>query len=332
MYKRSRTETVWIMKGDSLEQLQQELQPLKELQRLTAEASTGTAGTITIGIGSVQERLQGVHLSFLEAEEDMHWRRLARQNRNDLWKTTAGRLDPSVFLDRGCFVDFLKIGTPAQLKSFVNEYASGLLDLDWHASPIGYYILNDLTLEVFRAAKDMYRHVEAPEEMVYPLQQQIETIRSWPEACAFLMKLTEQFWAWRSRTNDKYGDMLRKVKEYIQDHYDKDYISLQDAAEHVKISPSHLSKVFSQETGQTFIEYLTQTRIRKAMELLQSTSAKSYEIADQVGYNDAHYFSNLFKRVTGMTTKEYRKSRSMGEALSGPEGEEAEAIETCDQG
>lgn len=332
MCKRSRTETVWIMKGDSLEQLQQELQPLKELQRLTAEASTGTVGTITIGIGSVQERLQGVHLSFLEAEEDMHWRRLARQNRHDLWKTSAGRLDPSVFLDRGRFVDFLKIGTPAQLKSFVNEYASGLLDLDWHASPIGYYILNDLTLEVFRAAKDMYRHVEAPEEMVHPLQQQIETIRSWTEACAFLVKLTEQFWAWRSRTSDKYGEMLRKVKEYIQDHYGKDYISLQDAAEHVTISPSHLSKVFSQETGQTFIEYLTQTRIRKAMELLQSTSAKSYEIAYQVGYNDAHYFSNLFKRVTGMTTKEYRKSWSLGDVLSSPEGEEAEAIDTCDQG
>lgn len=332
MYKRSRTETVWIIKADSLEQLQQELEPLKELQRLTAEASTETTGTVTIGIGSVQERLQGVHLSFLEAEEDMHWRRLSRQNRYDLWQTTSGRLDPSVFLDRGCFVDFLKIGTPAQLKSFVHDYASGLHDLDWYASPIGYYILNDLTLEVFRAAKDMYKHVEAPEELIHPLQQQIETIRSWTEACAFLVKLTEQFWAWRSRTNDKYADMLRRVKEYLQDHYDKDYISLQDAAEHVKISPSHLSKVFSQETGQTFIEYLTQTRIRKAMELLQSTSAKSYEIAYQVGYNDAHYFSNLFKRVTGMTTKEFRKSRNLGESVSGSEGEEAEALDTFDQG
>ena len=174
----------------------------------------------------------------------------------------------------------------------------------------------------------MYKHVEAPEELVHPLQQHIETVRSWTEVCSFLMRLTEQFWAWRSRTNDKYADMLRRVKEYLQHHYDKDYISLQDAAEHVSISPSHLSKVFSQETGQTFIEYLTQIRIRKAMELLQNTSAKSYEIAFQVGYNDAHYFSNLFKRVTGMTTREFRKSRSLGETLSGSIDEEAEAIDT----
>ena len=91
----------------------------------------------------------------------MHWRRLARKIATTLWKTTAGRPELSVFPDRGRFVDFLKIGTPAQLKSFVNAYASGQLDLDWRASPIGYYILNDLTLEVFRVPKTctgMWRH------------------------------------------------------------------------------------------------------------------------------------------------------------------------------
>jgi two-component system, response regulator YesN len=325
MCKRSRTENVWIFKGDTLEQLHQQLAPVKELQRMAADTPSGVGGLVTIGIGTVQERLQGVHLSFLDAEEDMHWRRLSRQNRHDLWETTSDRLDPTVFLDRGRFVDFLRIGTPAKLDSFVQDYASGLRELDWQASPIGYYILNDLTLEVFRAAKDMYRNVEAPEQLVQPLQEQIGTIHSFSEACAFLTKLTEQFWAWRSRTNDKYGDMLRKVKDYIQENYDKDYISLQDAAEHVKVSPSHLSKVFSQETGQTFIEYLTQTRMKKAMELLRSTSAKSYEIAFQVGYNDSHYFSNLFKRVTGMTTKEFRKSGMT--TASYVDGEEAEALD-----
>ncbi|WP_209856299.1 helix-turn-helix transcriptional regulator [Paenibacillus aceris] len=74
------------------------------------------------------------------------------------------------------------------------------------------------------------------------------------------------------------------------------------------MSSSHLSKIFSQETGRAFIEYLTHYRIRKAMELFKTTSFKSFEIAFLVGYNDSHYFSALFKRITGMTTKEFRKN------------------------
>jgi two-component system response regulator YesN len=321
-FKRSRTETVWLIKGDTLEQLQQELEPFKELQRVTAESIREMNDSfISIGIGSIQDRLQGVHISILEAAEDMYWRRLSRQNRMTLWETASGTVDSFVFLDRVKFVDFLKIGVPSKLQSFVKEFANDLKDIRWDSSPIGYYILNDLTLEVFRSAKDMYRHWEATEETLKQLQQLIGAVHSLQEACEYLIKLTEQFWSWRSRTNDKYWDMLMKVKNYIHSNYDKDTISLQDAAEHVNVSASHLSKVFSQETGQTFIEYLTQTRIRKAMEFLQTTSAKSYEIAFQVGYNDAHYFSNLFKRITGMTTKEFRKKGNIVQSLSQTGGE-----------
>jgi two-component system response regulator YesN len=62
---------------------------------------------------------------------------------------------------------------------------------------------------------------------------------------------------------------------------------------------------------------LTQTRIQKAMELLLTTHAKSYEVAFLVGYNDAHYFSNLFKRVTGVTTKQFRKNGGLTLEMKG---------------
>src|SRR5690606_3232146 len=130
---------------------------------------------------------------------------------------------------------------------------------------------------------------------------------TWEEACRYMMKLTEQYWTWRAGAADRYADMLAEVRAYVQANYANDSLSLQDAAQHVNISPSHLSKVFSQETGQTFIEFVTATRIRKAMELLNSTNAKSYEVAHQVGYNDAHYFSHLFRKITGMTIRDYRK-------------------------
>ncbi|MBQ4899109.1 response regulator [Paenibacillus sp. Marseille-P2973] len=304
-YRSSLTKTVWIVKGDNKETLEVFLRPFREMQnKLETESH---CCEISLGIGSAQERLQGIHLSFLEAEEGLHWQRLSRQNRKNLLEATRSSIHHSIFLDRQAFIRFLKIGTPRQLESFIPEFASALAPIDWNASLTGYYLLNDLTLEVFKTAEEWYRGSEADGQRLVDFQQSIESIRNWGEACHYLTRLVEQFWHWRSHSSDRYAHLLLRVKEYITSNYDKDHISLQDAAESINMSPSHLSKIFSQETGQTFIEFLTQTRINKAMELLQSTQAKTYEIAFQVGYSDPHYFSNLFKRVTGMTTTEFRK-------------------------
>ena len=83
---------------------------------------------------------------------------------------------------------------------------------------------------------------------------------------------------------------------------------LQDAAREVHLSQSHFSTVFAQETGLTFTQYLTALRIGKAKELLEATEMRSSQIAIEVGYNDAHYFSYLFKKNTGLTPSEYRKN------------------------
>ena len=84
---------------------------------------------------------------------------------------------------------------------------------------------------------------------------------------------------------------------------------LQDAAEAVHLSQSHLSTIFSQETGVTFTQYLTALRMAKARELLENSGLRSSQIAQEVGYNDAHYFSYLFKKSTGMTPSEYRREK-----------------------
>ncbi|MFC5468563.1 response regulator [Cohnella suwonensis] len=304
-FKRSRTEKAWILKGDSREELGAQIERIRRewIPRLEDELP----GSVIFGIGSVQDRLQGIHVSFLEAEEDRNLRRMTLQNRQTLWDLSGGTTGTSAYLDRARFAEFLKIGMPGQKDSFIREFAAGLADVDWRSSMYGYYLLNDLTLESLREAKRTFRSAESSEEIIAELQSAIRGIASVEECRRYLETLLEKLWQWRAEASYKYGDMIAKVKAYIQEHYGNDQLSLQDAAEHVRVSPSHLSKVFSQESGQPFIEYLTQTRIRKSMELLQTTRAKSYEIAYQVGYNDAHYFSNLFKKITGMTTRDFRR-------------------------
>ncbi|GFN30461.1 response regulator transcription factor [Paenibacillus xylaniclasticus] len=307
-FQHNKTENVWIIKSDTLEQLNEELSEFKVLQQLIHDTKYSNNVGLSVGIGSVQNRMNNVHLSFLDAAEDMYWRRLSTQNRLSLFETNENMPDPGVFLERSKFIDFLKIGDQTKLSSFIQSLCAPLHRVDWKASPIGRYILNDATLEAFRSAQDMYRHIANPEDALRQYQQQIGKISSMQEACDYLISLVEQFWSWRSQLYDKYGHLLHKVKEYIHAQFSDHTLSLQNVAQYVNVSPSHLSKIFSQETGQTFIEYLTQVRIRKAIELLLTTPAKSYEIAYQVGYNDPHYFSSLFKRVTGKTTTEFRKN------------------------
>ncbi len=74
------------------------------------------------------------------------------------------------------------------------------------------------------------------------------------------------------------------------------------------MSVSYFSALFKEATGVTFVDYLTSLRIDKAKELLKNTSKKTYEIAEEVGYNDAHYFSLVFKKRTGTTATTYRES------------------------
>ena len=97
------------------------------------------------------------------------------------------------------------------------------------------------------------------------------------------------------------------VKNYIDKNYHRENLSLQDAADIAHISPQHLSRVFRQELNVTFVDYLTQIRILKAIELISDPTLKIYEVAEKVGYNSQHYFSSAFKKVLGVSPLEYRK-------------------------
>ena len=83
-------------------------------------------------------------------------------------------------------------------------------------------------------------------------------------------------------------------------------LSLNNVAAQVNFSPSHFSAVFSRETGETFTECLINIRMEKARELLRTTTLKSFEIASQIGYNDPHYFSYVFKKHTGLSPRKFR--------------------------
>ena len=99
---------------------------------------------------------------------------------------------------------------------------------------------------------------------------------------------------------------IRQAVAYIEEHYSLPQVNVQDVSRELHISPSHFSALFKRHTGKTFVEYLTGVRVRQASMLLKTTNLCAYEVSEAVGYEDSHYFSQVFKKVTGMTIREYR--------------------------
>ncbi|WP_375105289.1 response regulator [Paenibacillus sp. RS8] len=302
-FRRSRNETVVILKGGQPDQISGRMDTLIQVlkhKKFHADLQ------LSISCGDIHERLQGIHLSFQEAEDDRMFKKLSRQNKEAMIEASIDHSPDSVLLDRNRLIDFLKLGTPQEAPGFIRQFASGLNQINWN-SMYAYYLINDITLELVQTAKLTFRSDSNPTETMQELQKKIQNISRGEECQDYFLEVFDRLWKWRSEGSGKYGELIEKVKLYIRENYHNDQLSLHETSKQIGVSSSHLSKVFSQETGQTMTEYLTATRIGKAKEMLKTTRYKTFEIAFQVGYNDQHYFSNLFKKVTGMTPMEYRK-------------------------
>jgi YesN/AraC family two-component response regulator len=95
--------------------------------------------------------------------------------------------------------------------------------------------------------------------------------------------------------------------QYIQANYNKD-IAINDLAERFAISPNYFSTVFKRETGQTTVNYIKELRLKKACEYLVNSNKSIVEISKEVGYEDSQYFFRVFKKTTGLTPLEYRRT------------------------
>lgn len=104
------------------------------------------------------------------------------------------------------------------------------------------------------------------------------------------------------------NQLIGKVKKYLQHNYMNVDISLDSVSDIVNLNPTYFSALFKKETGVNFLDYLTDLRIQAAKSLLTDPLRGSAEIASMVGYDSAGYFARAFKKRTGMTPTEYRKS------------------------
>ncbi|MCC8027345.1 MAG: response regulator [Clostridium sp.] len=114
----------------------------------------------------------------------------------------------------------------------------------------------------------------------------------------------------RSRSTQSF---VFKAKEYVSSHYSDEEFSLDNVCRILGVSNSYFSTIFKKETGNSFIGYLTDYRMDRALRMLTETKEKSYIIAKNVGYTDPNYFSYVFKRRFGVSPSKYRMEHGVSE-------------------
>lgn len=128
------------------------------------------------------------------------------------------------------------------------------------------------------------------------------------EACNYFFGLLEEIFGLMKQTlyGNSHSDTIQNAIEYMKEHY-AEKISLSDIAGKVSMSEKYFCKLFKEETGETFVGYLTNIRVKEAREMLTKTNMKTYEVAERAGFRDYHHFCKTFKKVTGKTPKEIRE-------------------------
>ena len=105
-------------------------------------------------------------------------------------------------------------------------------------------------------------------------------------------------------------DLMEQIRAFLDQNYFRKELSLPMIAEKYYINSSYLSRTFSKRYGITLIEYLNKIRIEHACHYLEDGSWKIYQIAEMVGIPNSDYFAKCFKKVKGISLKDYKKSKN----------------------
>lgn len=266
------------------------------------------------GVGEPVNRLKELSFSFEKASHAFAHRYLMKESRilNSSEIETGVYLENEEFhihdvnpkqINRTKISEFLKLGEAAEAIYFVEEFFKGLGSNAMNSSMFRQYIVMD----AYFCVAEFLEELQIPKDAMTEYEVNPEDTQNKEAATAYVARLIQWAVGLREKTaSNRYGHVVDEVMRYIEENFADEELSLNSLASHVNFSPSHLSMIFSQQTGQTIIKCLTDYRLNKAKELLRCTNKKNNVIALEVGYKDPHYFSYLFKKTQGMTPTQYR--------------------------
>ena len=288
------------------QEYEQRIQVIQRARQMVRKLQDIVDARFRVGIGSVKS-LEDAHISYTEAVNSFHFSSGSVAHAGDLPLSCGYEEDYPVETEKAIFECVQRgdvAGTVAESNRFF-EWMSG----KWQEDP------QDVRLKALEFVLWAERISYSNGGRIYHFASRCdylsavlsaptpEKLRIWflQKMRAAAVNLTE------SRQKNSAG-LIKQAQEYIRAHFAQD-LSLDDVSRQVNVSPYYFTKLFKEETGQTFVEYLTSIRMEKAKTLLNTTDKSMKEICTAVGYSDPNYFSRSFKKNTGETPTEYRGKR-----------------------
>lgn len=271
-----------------------------------------------IGVGSPTDRLREVQTSFEQAShafahrffsknsQVVYFDHLSLQESMPQEEVSIKDVDVKHF-ERDRIRDFIHTGDYEETKYFVEEFFNNIGNGALESKMFRQY----LAMDVYFCVTEFLDEVQQSQKKELLKDPGLELLGNAGSVIAYVEELICYAISARNQVaNNRYSNVVQEAISYIEANYADEELSLNSLASHVNFSPNHLSTIFSQQTGQSFIKYLTEYRMGKAKELLRCTNKRSSVVAQEVGYKDAHYFSYLFKKEVGMTPTQYRGGTS----------------------
>lgn len=274
--------------------------------------------TVTAGIGKTVSNLMDLPLSYLGARDAVAYRVLYGRGKaiaiseiglegKEEHKVNKEIIDEERLLD---IYRSIRMSSEEELDKCIDFYIENSR-LDSPSLQEYHFFLMDLVTNMhkFLLANQVDTGLIFPkEEDVYQKVQQfsLAELSQWMKEICKKMQIIIQ-----EMRSDKTKSFVKKAVEHVHSHYmDKD-LTVEALSQELHVSAAYFSTVFKRETGKSFINYLTDYRMEKALRLLMEEEEKTYIIAEAVGYSDPNYFSYAFKKKFGMSPSKY-KSNSKG--------------------
>lgn len=271
---------------------------------------------IAVGVGEAVDSLESLETAYNTAAGALAWGMLREKIGLTAYREVMGKTElreggtgPSPGWGRE-IVSALKIGAGEEARrhigAMVDYFRKTPLTID------DYHIKLRLVLAaLLQGLEDM----EIPQREIFPPSSDpfadIKQLKSLDEVRDWFLLLADTIGSYTNTRQENFALVkAREALDYLETHYDDPALSLQGLCKKLDISTSYFSAVLKKHHDKTFVEELTGIRIRKAMELLRTTDLMTYEIAEKIGYRDAHYFSLSFRKSTGLTPTEYRNANT----------------------
>lgn len=192
----------------------------------------------------------------------------------------------------------------------IERYLQGIQQSDIQGQSVLSRFQHDFLQELYVVLEE--KHIQAnsifkDEAMISMFNNAASSVRDMERWLEHLMRFLMNYAYQLERT----PTIIEEVKAYIKKNLNME-LSRNELAEMVYFHPDYLSHTFKKQVGISISDYILQERIKEARILLSTTNGSVSEVALEVGYANAAYFTRLFKRSTGMTPKEYRNTSGKG--------------------